>query len=363
MKAQQICGDYMVRYQHALDGYGKTVSARSIAGTETSGVRYTCLGCANDLVARVNGQQHQPHFAHKIQVECSGETYLHRLAKQVFFETYQNCLVHETPFEIVLPVDRRCAKYAPLINKHCSLGTADKAFDLTNYYREVRVEARDGSFVPDVTLVSQKNPNDKIYVEIAVTHFLSEEKAASSNRIIEIPVENESHVEHIRTAKLTTKVASFQGFAVSTDRVHDDDCKCDGENYYVFTAYLSGKAILRLMTLRSLFSEVRKDSEKIVYTNISKASDRWQEDLDWDGRRSKGRPDQSSWDAEDRGGRFVQEVKLAAARGTSVRNCFLCKYHGTSYDLSPGGGIFCKTFKKRCNSNEAASCERFRRAE
>lgn len=353
----------MVRYQHALDSYGKTVSAKSIAGTETSGVRFICLGCNNDLVARVNGQQHQPHFAHKIQVECDGETYLHRLAKQVFFETYQNCLDQETPFQIVLPVDRRCAKYAPLLNKRCNLGTLEKTFDLTNYYREVRIETRDGSFIPDVTLVSQKNPNEKIYVEIAVTHFLSEEKAASSNRIIEIPVESELQVERIRTAKLTAKMASFQGFAVTTDRVPDSDCTCDGENYYVFTVYQSGKAILRLMTLRSLFSDVRKDSEKIVYTNISKASDNVEEDLDWDGRRPHGRSDESSWDAEDRGGRFVREVKLAAERGAAVRNCFLCKYHGTSYDLSSSGGIFCKTFKKRCSSNEAASCERYRRAE
>jgi competence CoiA-like predicted nuclease len=59
---------------------------------------FICLGCDNILIAKVNGKIKQPHFAHKSIQECNGETYLHRLGKQVFFEVYQKCLEENEPF-------------------------------------------------------------------------------------------------------------------------------------------------------------------------------------------------------------------------------------------------------------------------
>jgi len=110
----------MIQYQYAKDELGNIVTAEELAGSKVQ-VKYYCVGCQNELIARVNGKIRRPHFSHKAQVECSPETYLHRLGKSVFVETYKQCLENQTPFIIELTHSKRCNKYYPLLlNKlHC----------------------------------------------------------------------------------------------------------------------------------------------------------------------------------------------------------------------------------------------------
>lgn len=100
----------MARYQYAKNEHGKIVKAVDLVGQEEKS-EYICLGCDNPLIAKVNGKIKKPHFAHKTVLECNGETYLHRLGKRAFFETYQKCLAENEPFYITFHVPKKCQKF------------------------------------------------------------------------------------------------------------------------------------------------------------------------------------------------------------------------------------------------------------
>ncbi len=338
----------MIQYRYAFNSAGAVVSAEELAGAPVTDA-LTCVGCNQPLIARVNGKIRQPHFGHKVQVECSGETYLHRLAKEVFRETYQRCLDTGTPFTIAVPSPVLCAKYTHLVNCFSELGEEELEFDLTEYFSELRVETREREFIPDVSLRSATRANQVIFIEIAVSHFLSEAKAASGNRIIEIPIRSEADIEIIRGARLGPKSASFTGFAPATGVLPDSECRCAAANVLAFYLYDSGKVHLERKPLRVVAGELAK--RKVKYFSV----------LPDDSDIST---DVSAFD-RNRGSVFVGQVRLAHQRGVPIRNCYLCKYHGPNWDSDWSGegerhGIYCKTFRKSCTSNEAISCGRYR---
>lgn len=333
----------MIKYRYALNENGQTICADDIAGKVIS-EKFTCLGCENPLIARVNGEKVRPHFAHKTQVECSGETYLHKLGKATFVDVYTRCLEAGEPFIIQLAATKVCRKFHPAIITNCDLGCVEKEYDLTEYFHNVQVEKRDGQFVPDVLISSKSRPSEKIYIEIAHTHFMSERKESSGNRVIEIPIETEEDINKIRKSSLSASDALFIGFNHATEAITDSECKCAVKKCYAFFVYESGKANLEFNELRAVHSKARK-SDRLIYSNLffSNAGAK------------------SPFENQTEGGRlFIEQVELAANRNVPIKNCYLCRYHAESYDALKGLPIFCKTFKKACGSNEAANCERYR---
>ncbi len=335
----------MVKYRYASNQDDALIDANVLRGKTVSD-NYYCLGCGNKMTARVNGQHQRPHFSHREKVECNGETYLHKLGKTVFVDTYTNCISTDSEFLIELSHEKICNKYQGIWQTECSVGHLSKRYDLTNYYQELRVEKKDGKFIPDVMLVSNSRSKDSIYIEIAVTHFLSEEKERSGNKIIQIPVNLESDVEVIRSALLTGESAMFIGFSQKSFSANDSDCQCAREKHYVFYVYKNGKSVIELVELETALSKIASKNDSFVYHNIIEVPDSHYNDRSL---REKGAVISSI---------FQEQVNLANKRNIRIKNCYLCKYHGTSYKL--GAGIYCKTYRKDCNSNEAATCDRYR---
>jgi muramidase (phage lysozyme) len=57
---------------------------------------------------------------------------------------------------------------------------------------------------------------------------------------------------------------------------------------------------------------------------------------------------------------FVEQVLLAKQHRAPIKNCYLCCYRGDNwYDFSTHG-TFCKTYRRKCNSNDATECDRYR---
>jgi hypothetical protein len=123
-----------------------------------------------------------------------------------------------------------------VISCFSELGDEEHEYDLTQFYSELKVEKRDNTFIPDVSL-HNKSRNDLIYIEIAVSHFLSEVKMASEKRIIEIPIRNEDDIEVIRNARLTSSNARFQGFVPKVNSIPDSECLCAKKKVYAFYVY------------------------------------------------------------------------------------------------------------------------------
>ncbi len=333
----------MVKYRFAFDNKKTTIIASEIAGKTVSN-KFYCISCGEELIARVNGKIQQPHFAHKVKAECNGETYLHKLGKAVFVETYNSCLESGKPFIIKLKHEKKCKKFFPLLISECSVGHIEKEYDLTDYYHEVRVESRDGSFIPDVMLVSKSRENDKIYIEIAVTHFLSSEKENSDNRIIEIPIESEDDIEKIKEAKLSDKNSMFFGFNQESTSITDVECKCLNKKHYVFYVYDNGRSIINYSELSTIQSKINKNRSKLLYVNILTSKNETNNGLNEIGSFMSSL--------------YSEQVYLAHERKIAIKNCNLCRYHGFSWTV--GKGIFCKTYKKDCSSNDAVDCDRYR---
>lgn len=335
-----------VRYLYARDASGETVSAEALPEERGEWAEpFACLGCETELVAKVRGEKRAKHFAHKPGTECTPETYLHRLGKEVFRETYLACLEEGAPFEIVTNHPRVCTKHRALLRKRCDHGAVERTFNLTRYYDAVRMEKRDGRFVPDLLLYARDRPDRKLYVEIAVTHFLSEEKEASGERIIEIPIETEADVEKLRGRRLTEADASFVGFDRQAVEVVDRDCACGGRTAYALFIYSSGKGVLKEATLAELSAWRRKFQDRIAYARLfvpqDFADDRFPPHVD-------------------NGQLFVELLLEARERGYDARNCFLCRYGGQSWDSFSGKGAYCKIARQACNSNDAVECQKWR---
>jgi hypothetical protein len=338
----------MVQYRYAYDAVTQVaVDAQDLIGKELSS-EYRCLGCNNLLIAKVNGKIMRPHFSHKTKIECNNETYLHKLGKQVFVEAYTSCLSNDSSFIIELSCERKCRKFSPEFSLKCTLEPIVRKFDLTRYYTKIKEEARDGEFIPDVLISSASNKNEKIYIEIAVTHLMSEKKCNSGNKIIQIPLLSEDDVEKIKKCVLTEDDALFVGFSKVSTEITDDECVCYKTPCYGFYVYKGGKSRLEVASLISIKSYIAKNKDHLIYSNITTIPD-----------RSKG------YDVffrdDSRGGVFIEQVHLANQRNIAVRNCYLCKYHGQNWDAENNFPIFCKPKRMKCNSNTAADCEMFRK--
>jgi hypothetical protein len=325
----------MIKYRFALDSSGRISPAETLTGKVTDD-GFTCISCEKPMIARVNGRIQRPHFGHKVQGACNGETYLHRLAKLAFQETYLKCLDRRTPFIISIKTTKVCDKFKGKFSCFSHLGEDEHEYDLTQYYTDLKVEKRDNNFIPDVSLHSKSRSNELIYIEIAVSHSLSETKIASEKRIIEIPVQNEDDIDVIRSARLTSSTARFKGFSPKINSIPDSECLCAKKEVYVFYVFESGKAFLDYELLETIKIKIERLAKKIKYFKII--------------------PD----DYANRGEMFVEQVLLAKQCRVPIKNCYLCRYHGDIfYDFSIHG-IFCKTYRRKCHSNDATECDRYR---
>jgi len=329
----------MPKYRYAYDKTGRVVDIFQLTQNRSElSDKFICFGCGESLIAKIKGEQREKHFAHKVvNASCTEETYIHKLAKETFFEEFSRCMESEKPFTIELTYPKICSKFEKELGHSCQVGTLTKAYDLTQYYNRIRLEKKDGEFVPDLIIFNAKDEKKKVYIEMAVTHFLSEKKEKSGNRIIEIPIETQSDIDKFRERKLTKSNANFFNFDEKSYPATDAECNCAMRAHYCFFVYKSGKCFLDYDSLAKIEAKRNKLSKSIKYSRVILT------DTDYN----------SSWF---RASMFEESVIEAHRWGLLKKNCFLCRYSGVGYIEA----IFCKFLKKECGSNEAVACQYFR---
>jgi len=341
-------GENMVEFLYAQTADGTVVDAdtlaqRGLADADT----FFCIACDHPLIPKVKGTQRRPHFAHHPGTTCNPETYLHRLGKQLFADVFNECVEKGEPFFIELTHPSVCRKFEDILGSPCNLEKSlTNTYDLTHFYNEVRLEKRQGEFIPDLLLFNRERLERRLFIEIVVTHFLSEKKERSSERIIEIPLESEADLEKIRCRRLTSKTARFLNFVTEDETVTDSDCACTTRLAQAFIIYDSGRCILKTEPLGVIGARRVRQGGKIEYFRILHVQDL---------PRSGDLPYMPSGSNA-----FQEGVKRARADGFPLKNCYLCKYHGNSRKGDPDSPVYCKCFKKDCNSNAAVDCEAFR---
>jgi hypothetical protein len=211
----------VIKYKYAKNEQEEIVFIEDLENTPS--VRkeeFRCISCKNILIPKL-GKIRQKHFSHKHLSDCSGETYLHRLAKELFAQEYRLCLNQGKPFEIELAIPEYCKKYQEKFGQQCNLRITRKLFDLTTRYKKIDLEKKDGDFIPDITLANEAE-TDKLYIEIAVTHEISDSKMRSGSKIIEIKIETEEDIFFVRDHVIRTcdKVNFLASIIVSVSFGH-----------------------------------------------------------------------------------------------------------------------------------------------
>ena len=333
----------MPQYRYAYDSLGSLVDVIELSPDRSKlDQQYICIGCGEPLTAKTKGQKKEKHFSHKVEnASCTRETYLHKLGKQAFFDVYSQCLEAHVPFTIILSHPLHCSTYKTLLGDICSQETTKQVHLLTQYYDQIKLEKRDGQFIPDVIIFNKIDTTKKVYVEIAVTHFLSTEKLSSNNRIIEIPIQTETDVEKIRTHCLTSADAKFLNFDPKIIHItRKDECECAKHDHYCLYIYKSGKSFLQHASLAAIEAEKSKLAGSLIYSDVFLSP-------------------LSHYPIDD-GHVFVRLLENAFRSGVRVRNCFLCKYVGENWDESSNAAVYCKFLRKPFGSNQAVGCKYFR---
>jgi hypothetical protein len=146
-----------------------------------------CPACEVTLIARNNGKIRTHHFAHKDNVECKygAQTAIHIAAKQI--------LERVRRFKIPalnIWVSKRIVPHN-FIDKFEKKLSDEQFIDIT----DVKLEKRFHNYIPDVIVFSKGKP---LIIEIAVTHFVDEQKLkkikASKESAIEIDLSKSVHI-------------------------------------------------------------------------------------------------------------------------------------------------------------------------
>lgn len=316
-----------IKYRYALSISGRVVDVFTLTPSDRRD--YTCIACGRPL-RPVMGEIRQKHFRHKEEVVCSSETYLHKLGKMLFYQVYQECLATKTPFEIEYGRPRACvacSDYGP-----CEFGRDMVKYDLTQGFSHISLETPDNAFIPDLLLQNERG--DKLYVEIAVTHFATESKRASGARIIELAIAEETDLQLIATRLLSECDAHVKFFNFRVQVQEGNFSKACKKRVNLFFLWPSGKSVIELMT--AIQCKERIQGPQSFYYKIVPVAHHLM---------------------------YMEAVERAHLQGFKVKSCFLCRYHAKpstwqwSQDERP---IFCKFLKKSCSSNDAAECQYYR---
>lgn len=187
-----------IKYQYAyIEGdRDKIVSINDITNDNRRQYKFRCIGCGHELLPRaVDSEYRKPHFYHKEVINCSGETYLHKLAKRVIknkFDTEPTFLVE---YDVVRDCINNECKYRNFL---CRKESDPYRIDLKKYYDTCTEEASINDFVADLLLTDSNNPQrEPILIEVCVTHPCDEYKIKSKLRIIEIKIREEQDIRDL----------------------------------------------------------------------------------------------------------------------------------------------------------------------
>ncbi len=193
--------EFTVKYQYALNSKDEILNINALSKTdEIRREIYQCISCGKSL-RPVLGEVRKKHFRHVVEANCNPETYLHQLAKRLFFQVYSDCLETGSPFNIELYENWVCTSCKDEFEIICELDPKLIKFDLVKLFPNISIETPDGSFIPDI-LLSNGN-GEKLFIEFVVTHVLTEEKRNSGARIIELSLEDEDDLEPIQKRLIT----------------------------------------------------------------------------------------------------------------------------------------------------------------
>lgn len=287
---------------------------------------YECYGCGNELIPKL-GKKNTWHFAHKIDLSCSPETYLHLVSKKLFAQTYSECLAQKTPYFMEVEKIHTCNQFPELFSKNPCKKTISERVDLTRFYDKIEIEKPTNGFIPDI-LLSSSNGKQILFIEIAVTHPCDEKKINSKNKILEFEIKSEDDLKIFKEHTIDTRLPNIMTYNFRSKEI-SNICNSQCENEIaVFIVYQSKKCIITDVKAKEIYKLL--NNKKVAYYDII---------------------------LKDDNKIFKDKIREAHMKNVHILNCYLCKYHGGSTYSAP---VFCKYLKKEVKTNAAFDCEYYR---
>ena len=197
-----------VKYKYAFIDGDKDVpiSIDDITIEDRNRYKYRCIGCGHEIWPRAIDSKHKSaHFYHKEKLECSGETYLHQLAKLRIKQKFED---FSSPFIIQLNGTITCSNKNNCPLYDISICRTERQqltpIDLHCFYdtcvEEKRVEDKKHRvFIADLLLYHSQKQTPPILIEINVNHKCEQEKIDSKFKIIELDIKNEEDIDYFVT--------------------------------------------------------------------------------------------------------------------------------------------------------------------
>jgi hypothetical protein len=341
----------MIKYRFAYDKNGNLTDINCLERVHlTKDDKYYALENNLELIPRL-GLKKRKHFAHKSNTNSIGsrETYLHILGKILFFEKYKKALENNTPFLFSFPITKICDRLESIYGTKCKFDDSHETFNLTNYFTEIKLEKKDGEFIPYLTIMNPNNGN-KIFIEIKVTHESTPKKLNSGFRIIEIHLNSDDDIKNVTEFEKgliseNIRLINFKKNVTIKSICKLNNCLKEKFNYFFVTS--DGKCYLHsAITEKQLLHAVNQNSVNSIFHIIEPINNIFH---------------YSQW-ADSELNFYKKYISKAAKSNILVRNCYICRYHAhnISLDYVPGEPIFCKFLKIKCGSNNASKCSYYK---
>ncbi|TYQ26861.1 hypothetical protein PseudUWO311_10745 [Pseudanabaena sp. UWO311] len=331
----------MIKYKFAYDSQQKIIDIQTLSKA-TKQSDFICLGCGNEMVP-VLGEKKVKHFRHKVirEINCSPETYLHKLAKTKFYQTYQDCLDNNKPFKIRILKYPVCNFYEKDFLTTCLLKPNIQEFELTQFFKKIYLEHKVDSFIPDVLLESDNK--EKIFFEVVVTHLPSEAKINSNYRIIQFIINSEENIKEIESCILEE---SHRIQFINFKKMNKKDDWCKGKCINGIVPYAEKELLHNAFIIdkngRSRFIRKSIDYMELLHSKV----------LYFEYVRLT--------DCIEEGDFYKHKIVEAYRKDLKIKNCFLCRYHAEKIHENISQGVFCKFLKKSGDSNMAVDCQYLR---
>lgn len=182
----------MLKYNYAYDEFGSIINIADVPEEGHLKRVFFCISCGNPMVAAIGTKRR--YFRHKTEdINCSNESYLHKLAKIVIKQKFDDL---SNPFNIQIKGEYECAQHCKLYNeKNCIKIDMQDPIDLHKYYNlceEEKGEEGDRDKA-DLLLTPKNSKNDPLYIEVRYKHECTDKKK-EKHKIIEVWIKSEQDI-------------------------------------------------------------------------------------------------------------------------------------------------------------------------
>lgn len=257
-------------YSFANDTLGQLVHISQAKKNMT----FICIAC-NDQMIPVQGNVNRHHFRHT-NISCSYESYLHKAAKNAFFDRFNQSYNKPIPLQLERVVRCKSKKKAFLhhANPICT-SLISARYNLKTLFSQSFLEKYDEKtgFTPDIMLFNE-NTASYCYVEIFVSHKCSPNKISSGIPIIEILVRNEDDIKYIQQSDFSTndENVTTYNFTVKeqTTVICHNKCNLSSHKFELWSCSASGRLNRNVCSFKALsYDELESNNIWSVDLGIS----------------------------------------------------------------------------------------------